>query len=76
MESRRGRGEEMLPEYAVVWLDVLESATQSVTDVGGVNSMVLKEPSRDCGSHPLTTASRTTAGVAKLKEEAGVPEEA
>jgi hypothetical protein len=51
MESRRGWGEEMLPEYGVVWLEGPESATQSVTGVGGVSSMVLKEPTRDCGSH-------------------------
>jgi hypothetical protein len=41
----------MLPEYMVVWLEALESATQSVTDVGGVSSMVSKEPTRDCRSH-------------------------
>jgi hypothetical protein len=41
----------MLHEDGVVWLEVLESATQSVAGVGGVSSMVLKEPARDCGSH-------------------------
>jgi hypothetical protein len=50
MESRRGWGEEMLPECGVVWLETLESATQSMASVGGVNSMVL-EPTRDCASH-------------------------
>jgi hypothetical protein len=49
--AERGRGEEMLPEYGVVWLEVQESATQSVTGVGGVSSMVLKELAWDCGSH-------------------------
>jgi hypothetical protein len=34
MESQRGRGEEMLPEYRVVWLEVPESATQLVAGVG------------------------------------------
>jgi hypothetical protein len=51
MEGRRGQGEEMLPECGVVWLEASESATQSVTGVGGVSSMMLKEPARDCGSH-------------------------
>jgi hypothetical protein len=51
MESRRSRGEEMLPECGVVWLEAPESVTQSVAGVGGVSSMVLKEPARDCGSH-------------------------
>jgi hypothetical protein len=51
MESQRGRGEEMLPKYGVVWLEAPESATQSVVGVGGVCSMVLKEPTRDCGFH-------------------------
>jgi hypothetical protein len=51
MESQRGRGEEMLPEYGVVWLEAPELATQSVMGVGGVSSMVLKEPARDYGSH-------------------------
>jgi hypothetical protein len=41
----------MLPEYGVVWLKAPESATQSVTGVGGVSSMVQKEPTRDSGSH-------------------------
>jgi hypothetical protein len=41
----------MLPEYGVVWLEALESATPSVMGHGGVSSMVLKEPMRDCGSH-------------------------
>jgi hypothetical protein len=41
----------MLPEYGVVWLEALELATQSVMGVGGVSSMVLKEPARDYGSH-------------------------
>jgi hypothetical protein len=47
MESRWGWGEEMLPGYEVVWLEVLES----VAVVGGVSSMVLKEPVTDSGSH-------------------------
>jgi hypothetical protein len=51
MENRRGRGEERLPEYGVVWLEAPESTTQSVIGVEGVSSMVLKEPARDCGSH-------------------------
>jgi hypothetical protein len=34
MESQRGRGEEMLPEYGVVWLEAPESATQSMAGVG------------------------------------------
>jgi hypothetical protein len=76
MEGRRGQGEEMLPECGVVWLEASESATQSVTGVGGVSSMMLKEPARDCGSTPLTRASRTAAEVAERKEEAGAPEEA
>jgi hypothetical protein len=50
MESRRGQGEEMLPEYGVVWLEAPESATQSVAGVERVSSMVLKEPARNCGS--------------------------
>jgi hypothetical protein len=37
----------MLPGYEVVWLEVLES----VAVVGGVSSMVLKEPVTDSGSH-------------------------
>jgi hypothetical protein len=41
----------MLPKYGVVWLEAPELATQSVVDVGGVCSMVLKEPTRDCGFH-------------------------
>jgi hypothetical protein len=41
----------MLPEYVVVWLEAPESATQLVTSMGGVSSMVLKEPARGCGSH-------------------------
>jgi hypothetical protein len=49
MESRRGRGEEILPEYGVVWLEASESATGG--GLGGVSSMVLKELARDCGSH-------------------------
>jgi hypothetical protein len=32
-------------------LEALESATQSVVGVEGVNSMVLKEPARDYGSY-------------------------
>ena len=35
----------------MVWLEAPESATQSVTGVGGVSAIVLKEPARDCGSH-------------------------
>jgi hypothetical protein len=35
----------------VVWLEAPESATQSVAGMGGVSSMVLKEPVRDYGSH-------------------------
>jgi hypothetical protein len=35
MESRRGWGEEMLPEYEVVWLEALESANQLVAGAGG-----------------------------------------
>jgi hypothetical protein len=34
MESRRGRGEEILPEYGVVWLEASESAIQSVAGLG------------------------------------------
>jgi hypothetical protein len=51
MESRRGRCEEMLPEFGVVWLEAPESTTQSVAGMEGVSSMVLKEPVRDYGSH-------------------------
>jgi hypothetical protein len=47
-KAEEGRGEEMLPEYGVVWLEAPESATQLVA---GVSSMVLKELVRDCGSH-------------------------
>jgi hypothetical protein len=50
-KAEGGRGKEMLPECRVVWLEAPESATQLVASVGGVNSMVLKEPARDCGSH-------------------------
>jgi hypothetical protein len=49
-KAEGGWGEEMLPEWGVVWLETLESATQSMASVGGVNSMVL-EPTRDCASH-------------------------
>jgi hypothetical protein len=51
MERPRGQREEMLPEYGVVWLEAPESTTQSVASMGGVSSMVLKEPTTDCGSH-------------------------
>jgi hypothetical protein len=34
----KGWGEEMLPEYGVVWLQAPESATQSVAGMGGVTS--------------------------------------
>jgi hypothetical protein len=50
-KAEGGRGEEILPEYEVVWLKVPESTTLSVAGVGGVSSMVLKESVRDCGSH-------------------------
>jgi hypothetical protein len=52
-KAEGGQGEEMLPEYGVVWLEAPESATQSVMGVGAVSSMVLKESARDCGSHSL-----------------------
>jgi hypothetical protein len=45
------RGEEMLPEYEVMWLEAPESTTQSVAGVGRVSAMVLKEPVMNCGSH-------------------------
>jgi hypothetical protein len=35
MESQRGRGEQMLPKYRVVWLEAPESATQLVVGMGG-----------------------------------------
>jgi hypothetical protein len=30
-----------------------ESTTQSVTSVGGVDAVELRQPARDCGSHSL-----------------------
>jgi hypothetical protein len=33
------------------WLVALESATQSVTSVGGADAVALRKPARDCGSH-------------------------
>jgi hypothetical protein len=36
-----------------VWLVSPESPTQWVTGVGGVGTIELKEPARDCGSHTL-----------------------
>jgi hypothetical protein len=41
-----GRIEVKLPASEVVWLEALESATQSVT-TGGVKAMVLKELAND-----------------------------
>jgi hypothetical protein len=35
----------------VVWLVAPKSATQSVTSVGGVNAVELRQSMRDCGSH-------------------------
>jgi hypothetical protein len=37
----------------VVWLVAPESATQSVTGVGGAGTVELKQPVRDCDSHTL-----------------------
>jgi hypothetical protein len=37
----------------VVWFVALESATQSVTGVGGAGAVELRQPVRDCGSHSL-----------------------
>jgi hypothetical protein len=34
-----------------VWVEGPESATKSITNVGGVSFIVLKESVRDCGSH-------------------------
>jgi hypothetical protein len=48
-----GRGEEILCGYRVVWLEAPESATQSVTGMEGVSSIVLKELARYSGSHSL-----------------------
>jgi hypothetical protein len=42
-----GQTEVKLPVSEVVWLEVSESATQSVT-AGGVKAMVLKELANDC----------------------------
>jgi hypothetical protein len=33
-KAEGGAGEEMLPEYRVMWLEASESATQSVTGMG------------------------------------------
>jgi hypothetical protein len=35
----------------LVWVEGLESATKSITNVEGVSFIVLKESARDCGSH-------------------------
>jgi hypothetical protein len=37
----------------VVWLVALESSTQSVTGVGGVDVIELRQPARDYESHSL-----------------------
>jgi hypothetical protein len=37
----------------VVWLVAPELATQSTTDVGGVDVVELRQLVRDCGSHSL-----------------------
>jgi hypothetical protein len=37
----------------VVWLVALDSATQSVTGMGGAGVVELKQPLRDWGSHSL-----------------------
>jgi hypothetical protein len=50
-------------------LVALESATQSVTGMGGVGVVELKQPARDCGYDRLSRAVTAMA-------EAGVPEEA
>jgi hypothetical protein len=42
-----GRNKEMLPESDIVWLEVPEFATKSVS-ASGFNVMVLKEFARDC----------------------------
>jgi hypothetical protein len=42
-----GRTEDKLPASEVVWLEMPDSATQSVT-TGGVKAMVLKELANDC----------------------------
>jgi hypothetical protein len=38
-------------DVGVVWLVVPESATQSVTGMGGADVVELRQPTRDCGSH-------------------------
>jgi hypothetical protein len=45
-KAKGGRGGEILCGYRVVWLEASESATQSVTGVEGVSSIVLKESTR------------------------------
>jgi hypothetical protein len=42
-----GLTEVKLPVFEVVWLETLDSATQSVT-AGGVKAIVLKELVNDC----------------------------
>jgi hypothetical protein len=37
----------------VLWLVMLEPATQSFTDVGGAGTVELRQPTRDCGFHSL-----------------------
>jgi hypothetical protein len=42
----------------VVWLVVLESATQPVTDVRGAGAVELRQPVRDYGSHSLNHSTK------------------
>jgi hypothetical protein len=58
---RGGRTEVKLPALKVVWLEVSESATQSVS-IGGTIGMVWKEGASVCWSQELIHGVHTTGG--------------
>jgi hypothetical protein len=48
--SEEGLGEEMWPQWGVVWLVAPESTTQSVRGLGGAGAVELRQPVRNCES--------------------------